>query len=74
MEGMSPAQWLATKELVKDDGEMVFEDGISPAELDGWLNQASTELLDAICCRAHGPQHSEAACTHGSTTPRWSVP
>ena len=26
---MSPAQWLATKELVKDDGEMVFEDGIS---------------------------------------------
>jgi hypothetical protein len=29
MEGMSPAQWLATKELVKDDGEMVFEDGIS---------------------------------------------
>jgi hypothetical protein len=29
MEGMSPAQWLATKELVKDDGEMAFEDGIS---------------------------------------------
>jgi hypothetical protein len=29
MEGKSPAQWLATKELVKDDGEMVFEDGIS---------------------------------------------
>ncbi|WP_329528597.1 hypothetical protein [Streptomyces sp. NBC_01462] len=26
---MSSAQWLATKELVKDDGEMVFEDGIS---------------------------------------------
>ena len=29
MEGMSPAQWLAAKELVKDDGEMVFEDGHS---------------------------------------------
>ncbi len=29
MEGRSPAQWLAAKELVKDDGEMVFEDGIS---------------------------------------------
>ncbi|WP_328786383.1 MULTISPECIES: hypothetical protein [unclassified Streptomyces] len=29
MEGKSPAQWLATKELVKDDGEMVFEDDIS---------------------------------------------
>ncbi|WP_405595667.1 hypothetical protein [Streptomyces sp. NBC_01092] len=29
MEEMSPAQRLATKELVKDDGEMVFEDGIS---------------------------------------------
>ncbi|MFG2030483.1 hypothetical protein [Streptomyces sp. NPDC048825] len=29
MEGMSPVQWLATKELVKDDGEMVFEDGLS---------------------------------------------
>ncbi|CAM5724932.1 hypothetical protein SALBM311S_00284 [Streptomyces alboniger] len=27
---MSPTQWPATKELVKDDGEMVFEDGISP--------------------------------------------
>lgn len=26
---MSPAQCLATKELVKDDGEMAFEDGIS---------------------------------------------
>lgn len=26
---MSSAQWLVTKELVKDDREMVFEDGIS---------------------------------------------
>lgn len=26
---MSSARWLVTKELVKDDGEMVFEDGIS---------------------------------------------
>ncbi|WP_431775327.1 hypothetical protein [Streptomyces cucumeris] len=29
MEGESPAQWLATKELVEDDAEMVFEDDIS---------------------------------------------
>lgn len=29
LEGMSPAQWLATKELTKDDGEMVLEDGIT---------------------------------------------
>jgi hypothetical protein len=29
MEGTPPAQWLAMKELVKDDGETVFEDGIS---------------------------------------------
>ncbi|MFK0022709.1 hypothetical protein [Streptomyces sp. NPDC090798] len=29
MEGKSPTRWLATKELVKDDGEMVFEDGVS---------------------------------------------
>ncbi|WP_369367848.1 hypothetical protein AB5L52_37295 [Streptomyces sp. CG4] len=29
MEGKSPAQWLATKELAKDHGEMVFEDDIS---------------------------------------------
>ncbi|MFJ1706235.1 hypothetical protein [Kitasatospora sp. NPDC088346] len=26
---MSSARWLVTKELVKEDGEMVFEDGIS---------------------------------------------
>ncbi|GGS11797.1 hypothetical protein Snoj_36370 [Streptomyces nojiriensis] len=29
MEGKSPAQWPATKELVGDHGEMVFEDDIS---------------------------------------------
>ncbi|MEU2619611.1 hypothetical protein ABZ642_15950 [Streptomyces sp. NPDC007157] len=29
VEGNSPAQWLATKELVKHNGEMVFEGGIS---------------------------------------------
>ncbi|MFD7014611.1 hypothetical protein [Streptomyces sp. NPDC059928] len=28
-EAMSPAQWSATKELVKDDGQMVFAYGIS---------------------------------------------
>ncbi|MFF1341640.1 hypothetical protein ACFVYT_27630 [Streptomyces sp. NPDC058290] len=26
---MSPTQWLTTKGLVKDDGDVVFEDGIS---------------------------------------------
>ncbi|MFE1290614.1 hypothetical protein [Streptomyces sp. NPDC058751] len=29
MEGMSPTRWLAAKELMKDDEEKVFEDGIS---------------------------------------------
>lgn len=29
MKAMSPAQWSATKELVKDDGQMVFAYGIS---------------------------------------------
>ncbi|MFF2331952.1 hypothetical protein [Streptomyces sp. NPDC058103] len=28
LEGMSPAQWLAEKELTKPDGEMVLQDGV----------------------------------------------